>query len=226
VNVQHGVFNGTPLQYAASNKHVEVVKLLLEHEADPNAKDKQGRTPLKWAEQKGFDKIAQILRPLTNEATGTAKPEAGLSLADAIERWPASMVAQLLEEGHKLPPPPEVGRTAFHQAAHRGDIEIVKLLIPHVQDINERDDLQRTAIIWASLRGNTEVITELAKHEADLNAKSKGNWTALHFAIRQGHQEAAQALINLGADPTATLGEGGKTPLDLNPNMELKVRAE
>ena len=40
---------GTPLHLAAKNRHPEVVKVLVASDADIDAKDNTGRTPLDWA---------------------------------------------------------------------------------------------------------------------------------------------------------------------------------
>ncbi|WP_240979745.1 ankyrin repeat domain-containing protein [Streptomyces sp. HNM0574] len=42
--------------------HQQVVALLLEHGADPELADKEGVTPLEHAEQRGFDRVAALLR--------------------------------------------------------------------------------------------------------------------------------------------------------------------
>ena len=39
----------------------EVVEVLIAKGADVNAKDRQGRTPSKWAEQRGHTEIADLL---------------------------------------------------------------------------------------------------------------------------------------------------------------------
>jgi len=51
--VQQKKFQGTPLQYAASAGHAEVVQLLIKAGAKVDARDSQGRTPLTWAADKG-----------------------------------------------------------------------------------------------------------------------------------------------------------------------------
>jgi ankyrin repeat protein len=45
----------------AARKQQEIVKLLLDHGANPHMTDKYGKTPLELAREKGFDAIADLL---------------------------------------------------------------------------------------------------------------------------------------------------------------------
>lgn len=60
-NPRQAEFRGTPLQYAAAAGHVKVVERLLEHEAEVDAVDANGRTPLIWAAMKGQAEAARLL---------------------------------------------------------------------------------------------------------------------------------------------------------------------
>ncbi|KAL7907876.1 hypothetical protein GGI35DRAFT_70455 [Trichoderma velutinum] len=55
-------FGSTPLLYAAKHGHEAIVKLLVENGADINAEDDEGRTPLSWAIEGGYVRIAMVLR--------------------------------------------------------------------------------------------------------------------------------------------------------------------
>ena len=46
-----GALNATALHFAAKAGFVETIKVLLEHGADPQARDSRGRTPLDWLDQ-------------------------------------------------------------------------------------------------------------------------------------------------------------------------------
>lgn len=62
VNAPQAKFKGTPLQYAATQGHLEVVQLLLKHKATVDAVDANGRTPLIWAAMHGrTDVVAALL---------------------------------------------------------------------------------------------------------------------------------------------------------------------
>src|SRR5262249_50916506 len=43
--------NATALHYAAKAGFLKTIEVLLEHGADPNARDSRGRTPLDWLEE-------------------------------------------------------------------------------------------------------------------------------------------------------------------------------
>ena len=51
----------TPLWLAVRKGHVKVFKLLLESGANVNTQDKDGRTLLHFAVEKGQDKVVQVL---------------------------------------------------------------------------------------------------------------------------------------------------------------------
>ncbi len=62
VNDREVYFGWTALHFAARNGHVEIVKLLLLNGADGFAVDKEGKTPLKGAQEKGRREVVEILR--------------------------------------------------------------------------------------------------------------------------------------------------------------------
>ena len=62
VDVVDDEFRSTPLGFAARWGRREIVRLLLEHGADPNVAGASWATPLAWAEKKGHRGIAEDLR--------------------------------------------------------------------------------------------------------------------------------------------------------------------
>jgi ankyrin repeat protein len=52
----------TPLMHAAHAGNLELVRLLLENGADPNAKNGEGKTPLMFARENGRAEVAELLR--------------------------------------------------------------------------------------------------------------------------------------------------------------------
>jgi hypothetical protein len=60
INAEPGIT--TPLHGAAGFGHLDLVGLLLDHGADPAAKDFEGKTPLTAALKNGHEDIAELLR--------------------------------------------------------------------------------------------------------------------------------------------------------------------
>ena len=50
------------MHYAASVGHKDVVELLIAKDADVNAKNRKGKTPLSLANEKGHKEIVELLR--------------------------------------------------------------------------------------------------------------------------------------------------------------------
>lgn len=61
VNVQHGRYKSTPLQYAGARGHANVARLLIQNGATIDSMDSSSRTPLAWAVDKNQPEIATLL---------------------------------------------------------------------------------------------------------------------------------------------------------------------
>jgi len=66
INVEEGTTS--PLHGAAVFGQTAMVKWLLDHDADPYAKEREGRTPLDSAEANNHEDAAALLRPFFEEA--------------------------------------------------------------------------------------------------------------------------------------------------------------
>jgi len=59
--LSHNELGAAPIQSAAAGGHRKIVKMLLEHHADPNIREQGGFTPLHTAAQNGDDELIRIL---------------------------------------------------------------------------------------------------------------------------------------------------------------------
>lgn len=102
VNHMHAEFGAPPLLAAASNGHGEVVHLLLEHGADPNARSDERDTSLHIAALFGYSDVAQQL--LEHDAipdARNAKGQTPLELTElnwGITQWVAGMIKVRVDE--------------------------------------------------------------------------------------------------------------------------------
>ena len=124
--------SGYPLHAASSVGHVEVVSLLLQHNADVHAELSSyfNWTSLHIASASGHAKVAQLL--LDHAANINALSASGCTpLVFASEFGHLEAVRLLLSNGANVHIQDEDGYTAFHRATHSQQVEIAQLLLDH-----------------------------------------------------------------------------------------------
>ena len=129
-----GFIKRTPLHSAVNCfynfGHIKVVQKLIEYDADINAEDGFGSTPLHWASRGHYFKDGSILRLLLKHGGDVnARNRRGLtSLHVASERGALEVVRLLLEYDADVEAKDDRGRTALQVASEEGNDEVVKFL--------------------------------------------------------------------------------------------------
>ena len=90
--------------------------------------------------------------------------------------------------------------TTLHDALYEGDIDMMRLLIEHGEDINEKDRCGWTPIHIASWNGNVDAMQLLLEHKADINEVDRNKRTSLQKASTMGRVNAVRLLIKHNAD--------------------------
>lgn len=126
----------TPLQLAAEMGQVEAVRLLLDHQADPNAlpAHRHGMTALQAAASSETACIETIELLLVAGAAINADPAAfgGITaLQGAAIKGHFQIAMLLIEKGADVNAPPAIkdGRTAIEGAAEHGRLDMVQMLL-------------------------------------------------------------------------------------------------
>ena len=88
----------------------------------------------------------------------------------------------LINAGQAIGVPTGIGLTELIVASDMGQLEIVKLLLQHKNNINAFNKFGETALIRASLRGHKDVVAFLLSHGADKNVIDYSGKTALAWA--------------------------------------------
>jgi len=201
------------LLQAALIGDVEEVKKLLEKGANPNARDKYGRTPLHWTAARGRLSAVEFL--LEKGADPNAREQKGCTpLHWAAYNGRLSVVKLLLEKGADLHAKDKYGRTPLHFAAEKGRLDVFILLLKRGADPNARDKYGRTPLHDAAYRGKLDVVKLLLERGADLHARDKNGRTPLYFAAYNGRLDVVKLLLESGADPNAR-DKDGKRPVDV-----------
>lgn len=95
------------------------------------------------------------------------------------------------------------------KATQYGALDRVKELLEQDYDINYRDSENVTLLHWAAINNRIEIVKYFLSKAVDVNAIGGDlKSTPLHWATRQGHLKMVVILVQHGADPTISDGEG------------------
>ncbi|WP_342273367.1 ankyrin repeat domain-containing protein [Spiroplasma endosymbiont of Acasis viretata] len=128
----------SPLYYAVNNNNIEIVKLLLENDADINEQDINGSTPLHWAIECNNIEIVKLL--LENDADINAQDINGCApLHWAIECNNIEIVKLLLENDADINAQEKSLATPLHLSIYTNNFDMIKLLLEKGADLNIKD---------------------------------------------------------------------------------------
>jgi imidazolonepropionase-like amidohydrolase len=89
----------------------------------------------------------------------------------------------------------------LYQAANKGEIEQVELLISEGAEVNFKNNEGLTALHAAARGGHKKIVELLLAHGAEVNiSEAKYNSIAAEFAMNRNHTEIFQLLVSNGAD--------------------------
>jgi ankyrin repeat protein len=109
---------------------------------------------------------------------------------------------------------PQYPPNAIINAAFRGDVEMIRLILMTDHDKDYRDALGGTALHVAIFSNNLEVIRLLLDNGFDVNAISAYyGFTPLHYCVWVNNSAAARILILYNADRTIR-DNNGQTPME------------
>jgi ankyrin repeat protein/peroxiredoxin len=208
VNPQTGM---TPLHAAASRGYVQVAAALVEAGARADVRDKSGATPLYLALQfQRMDVVNLLVRDRDGNLPKAQSVDIKAVLRDEILRGQTNVVKMLLDMM-----PPLGSTTLMHDAALKGHVDILELLLVHGANVDSLNAQGATALHDAALAGQRATAEALLKHGANINARdSESGATPLHLAASWGRRPVVDLLLARKADPRIK-DKNGRTPADL-----------
>ncbi|XP_021712114.1 uncharacterized protein LOC5564954 isoform X2 [Aedes aegypti] len=216
------IFHGTPLHTAAGKGNIEMVKLLIDHNANIDTKDDEGCTPLHYASRNGNLEMVKLL--IDNRANvDTTQNEGWTPLHYASQNGHIDVVKLLIDNRANVDTTQNEGCTPLHKAAENGHLDVVKLLIDNKANVDTAQSEGWTPLHYASRNGNLELVKLLIDNRANVDTAQYEGWTPLHYASRNGQLDVVKLLIDNRANVDTTQNEGC-TPLHYasqNGNLEL-----
>jgi len=233
--------NFTPLHLAIECNSPQIVRLLLEAGANPNAslsfnlkytggavskdnddyesKFSKAASPLHFAVDRGSKELVRLLAQAkcnVNAQNSYGYTALHLAVDRDLQDEDTIMVATLLDAGADTNIKSKEVRTPtpLLRAIANGQSSVVKCLIKAKADVNARTtNWNGTALMIASAKDNIEIVSSLLNAGADVNAQSNNRCTALIFAVsNNAGEELIKLLLNAGADPNLK-SNIGESPL-------------
>lgn len=203
-------WNYTPLHEAAIKGKIDVCIVLLQHGADPNIRNTDGKSALDLAEPSAKAVLTgEYKKDELLEAARSGNEEKLMALLTPLN------VNCHASDGRKSTP--------LHLAAGYNRVRIVQLLLQHGADVHAKDKGGLVPLHNACSYGHYEVTELLLKHGACVNAMDLWQFTPLHEAASKNRVEVCSLLLSHGADPTL-LNCHSKSSVDMAPTPELKER--
>jgi ankyrin repeat protein len=183
---------------AEQGKLSSVQYLVKKCNADVEAKNEDGYTPIIISTEKGHLKVVKYLHEKCNANVEATDNDGKTPLIIATEKGHLEIVKYLHEECHmNVEAKDNDGLTPIIYATANGHLEVVKYLVEKCHaNVEVKGNSERTPIIYASREGHLEVVKYLHE-ECHANAEEEDDdgMTPIMFASENGHLEVVKYLV-------------------------------
>ena len=219
INMQYAPVSWAPNPLTDQEKvtHLDLMKALLEHGADPNARLKKKL----WFSPSSHNQM-------------WINPVGATAFWRAAQATDVAAMRLLAEHGADPKINAQSGTTPLMMAAGLGWagnfsqtnldtwLDSVRYCVDLGLDVNAADSQGYTPLMGAAWRGNNDIIQYLAGRGANLDARNKKGWSvtdmangpALRSSVPMAHPETVAFLVKLGAPPLTEIQ--GETILGSN----------
>ena len=205
----------TALHYSCLGGIVDIVRTLVKHKANVNARTDSGDSPLSLAAINKHDNVVHALSDYNCEVY--TKDKSGL-LHLSCERGYIGIVRTLLnEEKANVNARTVSGDTPLTVLAarneHDDDIVVHALLSDSRCLVDAKGKSGYTALQYSCMYGHIDRVRALIKHHANVNARTDSGDTVLKLAAKHGHDNVVDALLSDSQCLVDAIGQDGYTAL-------------
>lgn len=188
-------------RFNSYSEKIEIVKLLLEHNAEPEGKDEYGQDALGIAKARNYKEIVALLEKVKAERI---KKQNEYALLEAIRAQDTAKVKLYLEK--KVNPNSLLpnGESILNYAVSAQNVAIVKILLEAGANPNTQNELGSSALMTAVRHNNDALLNLLIKHGVNLNQKDNRGRTVLFYAVENNNSSILTMLIRTGANINVT----------------------
>ncbi|KAG8517273.1 2-5A-dependent ribonuclease, partial [Galemys pyrenaicus] len=209
VNFQEETGLWAPLHIAVQNCREDIVKLLLDHGADPCLKKRNEATPFIIAGIMGDVNLLRLFLSRgakINECDSngfTAFMEAAMYGHEHALRFlydegaDVNLGRKTTKDQEKLK---KGGATALMSAAEGGQVKVVQILLEDMKaDVNVRDNRGSNALIYALKHSDAKKVEDITRlllhHGVDVKVRGEEGKTPLILAVEKKHLDLVQMLV-------------------------------
>uniref|UniRef100_UPI0020799703 ankyrin repeat domain-containing protein n=1 Tax=Spiroplasma endosymbiont of Lariophagus distinguendus TaxID=2935082 RepID=UPI0020799703 len=194
VNLNQLIENETPLHLAIEKENLEIVKTLLDNDADVNMQNKDSKTPLHLAiEKENLEIVKELLNikeiNIENIETNEIKNQEIKEIIISTNRLRGGADEMNLDQLHSK------YKKDLIDSISDNNLEIVKILANSV-NLNQLIE-NETPLHLAIEKENLEIVKTLLDNDADVNMQNKDSKTPLHLAIEKENLEIVKELLNI-----------------------------
>lgn len=212
-------FNQTPLIWAASRGHKEIVQYLILKNANLHQTDTHGNTPLHWAAEQGHAEVVALLLDVGAIYTPLTDAQRDLIHIAAMNGCVDVVKCLLNRDSGLLNKPDAHGETALLWAAANGHKEVVQELLRRGADIQlatnrpGHKDHGKTPLQWAVRYNHADVVALLLDAGAIYTPLTDMQFELIHIAAMAGCVEVVKRLLDRNSLLLNEMDKYGQTPL-------------
>ena len=191
----------TALHYSCRYGHVDIVRTLVKHKANVNAKTGSGDTPLTLAARHKHDNVIHALLS-DSQCLVDAKGQDGYTALHYSCRYDhVDIVRTLVKHKANVNARTDSGDTPLTLAASEGHNNVVHVLLYDFQcSVDAKGQDGYTALHYSCRYGHVYIVRTLVKHKANVNARTDSGDTPLTLAAINKHDNVVHALSDYNCE--------------------------